>query len=155
MKEKAEQIYKYRAALFDTWNISVTVAKFYLDIIDEVHHASVNVPSGSRHFQRRRLLCFQDVPGTRGAAVDQHRRKYDGNHSKRPETPTQIRAGRGPNPHLHADEEGEQTQRSGAGDEGHALTLSFWQDSYGRYLKSPVFKETLKTAACPEEHKFT
>uniref|UniRef100_H2VA72 Regulator of G protein signaling 9b n=1 Tax=Takifugu rubripes TaxID=31033 RepID=H2VA72_TAKRU len=29
------------------------------------------------------------------------------------------------------------------------------KDSYGRYLKSPVFKETLKKAACPEEHKFT
>lgn len=28
------------------------------------------------------------------------------------------------------------------------------QDSYGRYLKSPVFKETMKKAICPEEHKF-
>uniref|UniRef100_A0A3B5L4D8 Uncharacterized protein n=1 Tax=Xiphophorus couchianus TaxID=32473 RepID=A0A3B5L4D8_9TELE len=28
------------------------------------------------------------------------------------------------------------------------------KDSYGRYLKSPVFKETLKKAICPEEHKF-
>uniref|UniRef100_A0A3Q3XKH8 Uncharacterized protein n=1 Tax=Mola mola TaxID=94237 RepID=A0A3Q3XKH8_MOLML len=29
------------------------------------------------------------------------------------------------------------------------------KDSYGRYMKSPVFKETLKKAICPEEHKFT
>nr|XP_020469491.1 regulator of G-protein signaling 9-like [Monopterus albus] len=29
------------------------------------------------------------------------------------------------------------------------------KDSYGRYLKSPVFKDTLKKAICPEEHKFT
>lgn len=29
------------------------------------------------------------------------------------------------------------------------------QDSYGRYMKSPVFKETLKKAICPEEHKFS
>ncbi|KAM9426443.1 regulator of G-protein signaling 9b [Pholidichthys leucotaenia] len=29
------------------------------------------------------------------------------------------------------------------------------KDSYGRYLKSPVFKETTKKAVCPEEHKFT
>uniref|UniRef100_A0A669CQF0 Regulator of G protein signaling 9b n=1 Tax=Oreochromis niloticus TaxID=8128 RepID=A0A669CQF0_ORENI len=28
------------------------------------------------------------------------------------------------------------------------------KDSYGRYLKSPVFKETMKKAVCPEEHKF-
>uniref|UniRef100_A0A3Q3H0U1 Regulator of G protein signaling 9b n=1 Tax=Labrus bergylta TaxID=56723 RepID=A0A3Q3H0U1_9LABR len=28
------------------------------------------------------------------------------------------------------------------------------KDSYGRYLKSPVFKDTLKKAICPEEHKF-
>uniref|UniRef100_A0AAX7VIF8 Regulator of G protein signaling 9b n=1 Tax=Astatotilapia calliptera TaxID=8154 RepID=A0AAX7VIF8_ASTCA len=28
------------------------------------------------------------------------------------------------------------------------------KDSYGRYLKSPVFKETTKKAVCPEEHKF-
>uniref|UniRef100_A0A3Q2T2I9 Regulator of G protein signaling 9b n=1 Tax=Fundulus heteroclitus TaxID=8078 RepID=A0A3Q2T2I9_FUNHE len=28
------------------------------------------------------------------------------------------------------------------------------KDSYGRYLKSPVFKETLKKAVNPEEHKF-
>lgn len=30
-----------------------------------------------------------------------------------------------------------------------------FQDSYGRYMKSPVFKETLKKAICPEEHKFS
>ncbi|XP_014190748.1 regulator of G-protein signaling 9 isoform X3 [Haplochromis burtoni] len=29
------------------------------------------------------------------------------------------------------------------------------KDSYGRYLKSPVFKETTKKAVCPEEHKFS
>ncbi|XP_034563051.1 regulator of G-protein signaling 9-like isoform X2 [Notolabrus celidotus] len=29
------------------------------------------------------------------------------------------------------------------------------KDSYGRYMKSPVFKETLKKALCPEEHKFS
>uniref|UniRef100_A0A669CNK9 Regulator of G protein signaling 9b n=1 Tax=Oreochromis niloticus TaxID=8128 RepID=A0A669CNK9_ORENI len=29
------------------------------------------------------------------------------------------------------------------------------KDSYGRYLKSPVFKETMKKAVCPEEHKFS
>ncbi|KAM9837902.1 regulator of G-protein signaling 9b [Aulostomus maculatus] len=29
------------------------------------------------------------------------------------------------------------------------------KDSYGRYMKSPVFKDTLKKAICPEEHKFT
>uniref|UniRef100_A0A3P8W9L6 Regulator of G-protein signaling 9 n=1 Tax=Cynoglossus semilaevis TaxID=244447 RepID=A0A3P8W9L6_CYNSE len=29
------------------------------------------------------------------------------------------------------------------------------KDSYGRYLKSPVFKDTLKKAIFPEEHKFT
>ncbi|XP_072312292.1 regulator of G-protein signaling 9b isoform X2 [Eucyclogobius newberryi] len=29
------------------------------------------------------------------------------------------------------------------------------KDSYGRYLKSPVFKETQKKALSPEEHKFT
>uniref|UniRef100_A0A8C6UCF9 Regulator of G protein signaling 9b n=1 Tax=Neogobius melanostomus TaxID=47308 RepID=A0A8C6UCF9_9GOBI len=29
------------------------------------------------------------------------------------------------------------------------------KDSYGRYLKSPVFKETQKKAIAPEEHKFT
>lgn len=29
------------------------------------------------------------------------------------------------------------------------------KDSYGRYLKSPVFKETQKKAVSPEEHKFT
>ncbi|KAM9337001.1 regulator of G-protein signaling 9b [Symphorus nematophorus] len=29
------------------------------------------------------------------------------------------------------------------------------KDSYGRYLKSPVFKDTLKKAICPDEHKFT
>ncbi|XP_065805416.1 regulator of G-protein signaling 9 isoform X2 [Labrus bergylta] len=29
------------------------------------------------------------------------------------------------------------------------------KDSYGRYLKSPVFKDTLKKAICPEEHKFS
>ncbi|CAL9699217.1 unnamed protein product [Knipowitschia caucasica] len=29
------------------------------------------------------------------------------------------------------------------------------KDSYGRYLKSPVFKETQKKAVNPEEHKFT
>uniref|UniRef100_A0A3Q0RVR1 Regulator of G-protein signaling 9 n=1 Tax=Amphilophus citrinellus TaxID=61819 RepID=A0A3Q0RVR1_AMPCI len=29
------------------------------------------------------------------------------------------------------------------------------KDSYGRYLKSPVFKETMKKAICPEEHKFS
>lgn len=28
------------------------------------------------------------------------------------------------------------------------------QDSYGRYMKSSVFKETLKKAVCPEEHRF-
>uniref|UniRef100_A0A3Q2DYQ4 Regulator of G protein signaling 9b n=1 Tax=Cyprinodon variegatus TaxID=28743 RepID=A0A3Q2DYQ4_CYPVA len=28
------------------------------------------------------------------------------------------------------------------------------KDSYGRYLKSPVFKETLKKAICPDEHRF-
>lgn len=28
------------------------------------------------------------------------------------------------------------------------------QDSYGRYMKSPVFKDTMKRAICPEEHKF-
>lgn len=31
----------------------------------------------------------------------------------------------------------------------------FLQDSYGRYLKSPVFKDTQKKAICPEEHKFS
>lgn len=35
------------------------------------------------------------------------------------------------------------------------LTLSIRQDSYGRYMKSPVFKDTLKKAVCPEAHKFT
>ncbi|XP_029954605.1 regulator of G-protein signaling 9 isoform X1 [Salarias fasciatus] len=29
------------------------------------------------------------------------------------------------------------------------------KDSYGRYLKSPVFKDTQKKAVCPEEHKFS
>ncbi|XP_041671976.1 regulator of G-protein signaling 9b [Cheilinus undulatus] len=29
------------------------------------------------------------------------------------------------------------------------------KDSYGRYMKSLVFKETLKKAICPEEHKFS
>ncbi|XP_051925608.1 regulator of G-protein signaling 9-like isoform X3 [Hippocampus zosterae] len=29
------------------------------------------------------------------------------------------------------------------------------KDSYGRYMKSQVFKDTLKKAICPEEHKFT
>ncbi|KAG7506511.1 regulator of G-protein signaling 9-like isoform X1 [Solea senegalensis] len=29
------------------------------------------------------------------------------------------------------------------------------KDSYGRYLKSPVFKDTVKKAICPEEQKFT
>ncbi|XP_026206540.1 regulator of G-protein signaling 9-like [Anabas testudineus] len=29
------------------------------------------------------------------------------------------------------------------------------KDSYGRYLKSPVFKDTSKKSVCPEEHKFT
>uniref|UniRef100_A0A8C4IQ25 Regulator of G protein signaling 9 n=1 Tax=Dicentrarchus labrax TaxID=13489 RepID=A0A8C4IQ25_DICLA len=29
------------------------------------------------------------------------------------------------------------------------------KDSYGRYMKSPVFKETTKKAICPEEHKFS
>uniref|UniRef100_UPI0037E9B052 regulator of G-protein signaling 9b n=1 Tax=Semicossyphus pulcher TaxID=241346 RepID=UPI0037E9B052 len=29
------------------------------------------------------------------------------------------------------------------------------KDSYGRYMKSPVFKETLKKSICPEEHKFS
>ncbi|KAM3859744.1 regulator of G-protein signaling 9-like [Diretmus argenteus] len=29
------------------------------------------------------------------------------------------------------------------------------KDSYGRYLKSAVFKETQKNAICPEEHKFS
>ncbi|XP_042364005.1 regulator of G-protein signaling 9b [Plectropomus leopardus] len=29
------------------------------------------------------------------------------------------------------------------------------KDSYGRYQKSPVFKETMKKAVCPEEHHFT
>ncbi|KAA8581354.1 hypothetical protein FQN60_002935 [Etheostoma spectabile] len=29
------------------------------------------------------------------------------------------------------------------------------KDSYGRYQKSPVFKETVKKAICPEEHHFT
>ncbi|XP_061612761.1 regulator of G-protein signaling 9-like isoform X3 [Phyllopteryx taeniolatus] len=29
------------------------------------------------------------------------------------------------------------------------------KDSYGRYMKSQVFKDTLKKANCPEEHKFT
>ncbi|XP_034716700.1 regulator of G-protein signaling 9-like [Etheostoma cragini] len=29
------------------------------------------------------------------------------------------------------------------------------KDSYGRYQKSPVFKETVKKAICPEEHNFT
>lgn len=28
------------------------------------------------------------------------------------------------------------------------------QDSYGRYMKSSVFKETLRKAVCPEEHRF-
>lgn len=28
------------------------------------------------------------------------------------------------------------------------------QDSYGRYMKSSVFKETLKKAVSPEEHRF-
>ncbi|XP_060951190.1 regulator of G-protein signaling 9b [Limanda limanda] len=29
------------------------------------------------------------------------------------------------------------------------------KDSFGRYMKSPVFKDTLKKSVCPEEHKFT
>ncbi|KAM7370518.1 hypothetical protein PAMP_010055 [Pampus punctatissimus] len=29
------------------------------------------------------------------------------------------------------------------------------KDSYGRYMKSPVFKDTMKKAICPEEHKFS
>ncbi|XP_010734786.1 regulator of G-protein signaling 9 [Larimichthys crocea] len=29
------------------------------------------------------------------------------------------------------------------------------KDSYGRYMKSPVFKDTLKKAICPDEHKFS
>uniref|UniRef100_A0A8D3BKK5 Regulator of G-protein signaling 9-like n=1 Tax=Scophthalmus maximus TaxID=52904 RepID=A0A8D3BKK5_SCOMX len=29
------------------------------------------------------------------------------------------------------------------------------KDSFGRYLKSPVFKDTLKKAVCPEEHKYS
>ncbi|KAM7381281.1 hypothetical protein PAMA_012227 [Pampus argenteus] len=29
------------------------------------------------------------------------------------------------------------------------------KDSYGRYMKSPVFKDTMKKAVCPEEHKFS
>ncbi|XP_018521459.1 regulator of G-protein signaling 9 isoform X2 [Lates calcarifer] len=29
------------------------------------------------------------------------------------------------------------------------------KDSFGRYMKSPVFKDTLKKAIAPEEHKFT
>lgn len=28
------------------------------------------------------------------------------------------------------------------------------QDSYGRYLKSAVFKDTTKKAICPDEHRF-
>lgn len=28
------------------------------------------------------------------------------------------------------------------------------QDSYGRYMKSSVFKETLRKSVCPEEHSF-
>lgn len=28
------------------------------------------------------------------------------------------------------------------------------QDSYGRYMKSSVFKDTLRKAVCPEEHRF-
>lgn len=32
-------------------------------------------------------------------------------------------------------------------------SVSF-QDSYGRYMKSPVFKDTMKKAINPEEHKF-
>ncbi|XP_070707298.1 regulator of G-protein signaling 9-like [Pempheris klunzingeri] len=29
------------------------------------------------------------------------------------------------------------------------------KDSYGRYMKSPVFKDTQKKAICPDEHKFS
>ncbi|XP_042252502.1 regulator of G-protein signaling 9-like isoform X1 [Thunnus maccoyii] len=29
------------------------------------------------------------------------------------------------------------------------------KDSYGRYMKSPVFKDTTKKAICPDEHKFS
>ncbi|XP_068160821.1 regulator of G-protein signaling 9-like [Antennarius striatus] len=29
------------------------------------------------------------------------------------------------------------------------------KDSYGRYMKSPVFKDTLKKSICPEEHRFS
>uniref|UniRef100_A0AAQ5ZT30 Regulator of G protein signaling 9b n=1 Tax=Amphiprion ocellaris TaxID=80972 RepID=A0AAQ5ZT30_AMPOC len=29
------------------------------------------------------------------------------------------------------------------------------KDKYGRYIKSPVFKDTMKKAICPEEHKFS
>uniref|UniRef100_A0A3B3IEG9 Regulator of G-protein signaling 9 n=1 Tax=Oryzias latipes TaxID=8090 RepID=A0A3B3IEG9_ORYLA len=29
------------------------------------------------------------------------------------------------------------------------------KDSYGRYLKSPVFKDTVKKAICPDEHRFS
>ncbi|XP_072229731.1 regulator of G-protein signaling 9-like isoform X3 [Leuresthes tenuis] len=28
------------------------------------------------------------------------------------------------------------------------------KDSYGRYMKSPVFKDTVKKAICPDEHRF-
>lgn len=40
----------------------------------------------------------------------------------------------------------------------HCVTMGFvpiLQDSFGRYLKSPVFKDTLKKAVCPEEHKYS
>lgn len=47
-----------------------------------------------------------------------------------------------------------------AGGFNQKITSGLWficvlQDSYGRYLKSPVFKDTLKKAICPDEHKFT
>lgn len=34
------------------------------------------------------------------------------------------------------------------------LALLFIKDSYGRYLKSPVFKETQRKAVAPEPHRF-
>lgn len=36
----------------------------------------------------------------------------------------------------------------------HSAAIFVLQDSYGRYLKSPVFKDTMKKAINPEEHKF-
>jgi len=36
----------------------------------------------------------------------------------------------------------------------HDEVINILQDSYGRYMKSPVFKDTTKKAICPDEHRF-